>query len=132
MPYSDAHFTASKAQAQKLRDQASKGGLRFEVYLPSDLAAWMLDMIERGIFISPSEAAFVIFGEHEELEPHADLREELLRRRLQSALDDTGPRLTTEEVMEQIEQRSARNEPAAVWSDEFLKSDSQAHDNQDR
>lgn len=127
MLYSDAHFAASKVQAQKLRDQASKGGLRFDVYLPPDLAEWMLSMIERGSFASPSEAAFVILGEHEKLEPHTDLREEFLRRRLLSALNDKGPGLTIGEVMERIEQSCARDEPAAVWSDEFPKSDSRAH-----
>ena len=35
------------AQAKALREQASKGGLRFEVFLPSGLAEWMLDFVER-------------------------------------------------------------------------------------
>jgi antitoxin ParD1/3/4 len=63
------------AQARALREQASKGGLRFEVFLPSGLAEWVLDFVERGVFTDPSEAVFVILGEHQELEPHADLRD---------------------------------------------------------
>jgi antitoxin ParD1/3/4 len=76
------------AQARSLREQASKGGLRFEVFLPSGLAEWVLDLVERGVFTDPSEAVFVMLGEHRDLEPHADLREELLRRTLQAAMDD--------------------------------------------
>jgi hypothetical protein len=35
------------AQAEALRDQAGKGGLRFEAYLPPDLAEWLLDIRAR-------------------------------------------------------------------------------------
>jgi hypothetical protein len=35
------------AQARALREPAGKGGLRFEAYLPPDLAEWLLDLIER-------------------------------------------------------------------------------------
>ena len=65
----------SVAQAQTLRKQAQEGGLRFEVYVPPQLAEWLLGLIERGVFTSPAEAAFVILGEYRELEPHADLRQ---------------------------------------------------------
>jgi hypothetical protein len=46
------------------------------------LALWLLDLIEQETFLDPSEAVFVILGEHKELEPHADHgRRELLNRR---------------------------------------------------
>ena len=48
------------AQARALKEQAGKGGLRFEAYLPPGLAEWLLDLIERGVFADPSEAATVI------------------------------------------------------------------------
>ena len=70
------------AQARALREQARKGGLRFDAYLPPSLAEWLLELIERGIFADPSEAVFVILGEHRDLEPHADLRREALKRRV--------------------------------------------------
>ena len=70
------------AQARTLREQARKGGLRFEAYLPPNLAEWVLDLVEEGVFTDPGEAVFVILGEHKDLEPHADLREEILRRSL--------------------------------------------------
>ena len=66
------------AQARALREQARKGGLRFEAYLPPGLADWLLDLIERGVFADPSDAVFIILGEHRDLEPHSDLRLEVL------------------------------------------------------
>jgi len=104
------------AQAKALREQASQGGLRFEVYLPSSLAEWLLDFVERGVFTDPSEAVFVILGEHQELEPHADLREEILRRSLEASMNDPRPSIPAEEAMGRIARKLAepRREPA-VW-----------------
>ncbi len=104
------------AQARALREQASKGGLRFEAYLPPGLAEWVLDFVERGVFTDPSEAVFVILGEHRELEPHADLREEILRRTLQAAMENPHPGYTLDEVNDRISKlmREPRADPA-VW-----------------
>jgi len=55
------------AQAKALRVQAEKGGLRFSAYLPPGLAGWLLGLIEKGTFHDPSEAVFVILGEHQDL-----------------------------------------------------------------
>jgi len=104
------------AQARTLREQARKGGLRFEAYLPPSLAEWLLDLVEQGVFTDPGEAVFVILGEHKDLEPHADLREEILRRSLQAAMDDPSPGFTAEEVNERM--RKLMSEPRAepaVW-----------------
>jgi antitoxin ParD1/3/4 len=104
------------AQARALKEQAGKGGLRFEAYLPPELADWLLDQIERGIFADPSEAVFVILGEHRELEPHADLREELLRRTVQAAMDDPRPALSDDEVEKRLhELADTPLAEAAVW-----------------
>jgi len=104
------------AQARALKEEASKGGLRFEAYLPPDLAEWLLDLIECGVFADPSEAVFIIFGEHRELEPHADLREELLRRTVQAAMDDPRPSLSGNEVEAQLRELADTPLPeAAVW-----------------
>lgn len=96
-------------QARQLRDQASKGGLRFEAHLPPSLALWLLDLIEQGQFLDPSEAVFTIFGEHEDLEPHADLRSELLKRKLQAAVEDPRPGISGEELQGWL--RELRKEP---------------------
>jgi Arc/MetJ-type ribon-helix-helix transcriptional regulator len=99
-----------------LREQARAGGLRFDAYLPPDLAKWLLSLIERGMFADPSEAVFAITMEYRELEPHADLREELERRACQAAIDDPRPRIPHEQVMEMLKQRAAAPRPEpAVW-----------------
>jgi antitoxin ParD1/3/4 len=104
------------AQAKALREQAGKGGLRFEAYLPPDLAEWLLGLIERGVFADPSEAVFVILGEHRDLEPHDDLRRELLSRSLKVAIDDPRPSLSDEEVEKQLRELLDRPmSEVAVW-----------------
>jgi Arc/MetJ-type ribon-helix-helix transcriptional regulator len=104
------------AQARALREQARNGGLRFNAYLPIDLADWLLDLIERGVFADPSEAVFVILGEHRELEPHADLRREVLKRGIQASIDDPRPALSADEFREHLRKFSVGPLPApAEW-----------------
>jgi len=104
------------AQARALRDQARAGGLRFDAYLPPSLADWLLAHIERGTFRDPSEAVFVILGEHEELETHADLRRELLSRILQAAMDDPRPGIPADEVLARLKALTDEPRPEpAVW-----------------
>jgi antitoxin ParD1/3/4 len=104
------------AQARALKGLAGKGGLRFEAYLPSELAAWVLDFVERGVFVDPSEAVFVILGEHRDLEPHADLRREALKRSLDAAVNDLRPSIPAEEVKERMGQFLAKPRPEpAMW-----------------
>jgi antitoxin ParD1/3/4 len=107
---------ARTTQARALREQAGKSGLRFEAYLPPDLAEWLLDLIERGVFADPSEAVFVIMGEHRDLEPHADLRRELLSRLCQTAIDDPRPSLSGDEVEKHLQELYyTPMSEAAVW-----------------
>ena len=40
--YSEEQIATARSQARNLRDQACKGGLRFEAYLPPKLANWAL------------------------------------------------------------------------------------------
>jgi antitoxin ParD1/3/4 len=106
----------SVAQAKALRKQAKKGGLRFDAYLPPWLAEWLTGLVERGTFLDPSEAVFVILGEHQDLEPHADLRRELLKRRLKSAIDDPRPGISGEELSKRLRRKFAKPQPEpAVW-----------------
>ena len=104
------------AQVRAIRDQVRAGGLWFEAYLPPDLADWLLGLIERGDFVDPGEAVFVILGEHQELEPHADLRAEIQRRADQAALDDPRPGIPQEKMNERLQELIVRprSEPA-VW-----------------
>jgi len=114
---SDFSDTApARAQAQQLRDQARTGGLRFEAYLPGSLADWLLEQVEKGLFADPSEAVFVMAGLFRDLEPHADLRAELLRRMLQAAMDDPRPPIPAEEVFDKLERRNSEPlPPSARW-----------------
>jgi hypothetical protein len=109
-------MAADIAQAKALREQARAGGLRFEVYLPPDLADWVLGFVEDGVFTDPSEAVFVMLGEQQELEPHADLREEIQRRSCQAALDDPRPGIPHEEMEAWLRQLEEKPHPEpAVW-----------------
>lgn len=40
---------ADKAQALRLMEEAKRGGLRFEVYLPPRLAEWLLGLVAQGV-----------------------------------------------------------------------------------
>jgi antitoxin ParD1/3/4 len=107
---------ANIAQASSLKEAARAGGLRFEAYLPPELAVWFLEMIEQGLFDAPSQAAFVLLGEAHELHPHDDLRKELLRRTLQAAMDDHRPSIPAEEAFKRLrEELSAPLPEPALW-----------------
>jgi antitoxin ParD1/3/4 len=105
----------SIAQAKALRAQAEKGGLHFSAYLPPGLADWLLGLIEKGTFIDPSEAVFVMLQQAQELEPHHDLRRELLARMLQAAEDDPRPSIPAEEVFKELRELRALPLEPAVW-----------------
>jgi antitoxin ParD1/3/4 len=108
--------SAAAIRARELKEQASKGGLRFDAYLPPRLAEWLLDLIERGVFLDPSEAVFVILGEHHDLEPHTDLKQELLRRMIQASIDDPRPSIPAKEVFENLRRQAAELRDPASWT----------------
>ncbi|MET0375722.1 MAG: CopG family transcriptional regulator [Rhizorhabdus sp.] len=104
------------ATTRDLRDQARAGGLRFEAYLPPDLADWLLERIETGRFADPSGAVFAIVGEFREFEPHHDLRGELLRRRLEAADADLASARSADEVFDDLQRELAKPLPEpARW-----------------
>ncbi|HEY0329858.1 MAG TPA: hypothetical protein VGC77_12245 [Rhodopseudomonas sp.] len=107
---------AAVTQAKSLKEQASVGGLRFELYLPPDLAEWLLGLVESGTFDSPAEAAFSLLSEAKDLAPHKDLRQEILRRSIERTLNDSRPSIPFEEVMNGLRKmmRAPPPEPA-VW-----------------
>jgi antitoxin ParD1/3/4 len=105
-----------RAYVAAIREQVRLGGLRFEAYLPPDLAEWLLAK-EGGLFTDPSEAVFAMLAEQRDLEPHGDLREELLRRCCQSSMDDPRPGIPHEEVMAWLQrqaEQTSRPKPA-IW-----------------
>ena len=103
------------AQAKALRVQAEKGERRFSAYLPPGLADWLLGLIEKGTFHDSSEAVFVILGEHRDLDPHTDLRREILARSLQATIDDPSPSIPAEEVFKDLRELRASPLEPAVW-----------------
>ena len=104
------------AQAKALREQATKGGLRFEVFLPSGLAEWVLDFVERGVFVDPSQAVLVILGEHRDLEPHHDLRTEILKRSIDASINDPRSPIPLDEFKKKMAELRAQPRPdPAVW-----------------
>jgi antitoxin ParD1/3/4 len=114
--YDEATRRHGIEQAKALREHARVGGLRFEAYLPSGMAEWLLDQVERGMFVDPSEAVFVMLTEQRDLQPHADLREEVLRRSCQEAMDDPHPGIPHDEVMAELRRRMEEPRPKpAVW-----------------
>ncbi|RSU54188.1 CopG family transcriptional regulator [Sphingobium yanoikuyae] len=112
--FADNH--AERAQARALREQARGGGLRFEAYLTGDQADWLLERVERGLFHDPSEAVFAIVGNFIELEPHRDLRDELLRRMLDVSAADLESARPADEVFDELRQELAKPRPEpARW-----------------
>ena len=101
-----------------VRRQAAEGGLRFEAYLPPGLAAWVISLVEQGIFHSPSEAVFVAMQSFRELDQHPDVKRELLKRTLQNRVasaEESGG-VPAEDVMARLRKvmEEPRAEPA-VW-----------------
>lgn len=107
---------AERAQAGSLREQACAGGLSFEAYLPPALAGWMLERIENGTFNDPFEAVFGIVSNFRELEPHRDLRDELLRRMLNASVAELEPTRPADEVFDELRRKMTEPRPeAARW-----------------
>lgn len=106
----------AKQQAQSIRDAASDGGLRFQAYLPPALALWLLDRIEDGVYVDPSEAVFVLFKQARELEPHLDLQQDLLHRQISSAINDPRPSISADELKARFKAAGEKPRPdPAVW-----------------
>lgn len=112
-------------QAKALREQAGKGGLRFEAYIPPRIADWLLDAIVREVFTDPSEAVFVLLGEHMELQQHRNLRDELDPRRIQAAIDAPHPLLSSDDGRARLQERTANRSEPAVWTELVPKSGNQ-------
>ncbi|MGB5583856.1 MAG: hypothetical protein WBO16_06280 [Gammaproteobacteria bacterium] len=98
--------------------QVATGGLRFEAYLPPALASWVIELVEKGVFHSPSEAVFVAMQTFEDLDQHPEVKSELLRAVLAHASKEAeeGNVYTAEEVMARFEKRKSLppSEPA-IW-----------------
>ena len=104
-------------QAHDLKEQAGRGGLRFQAYLPPELAEWVLNMVEKGVFVDPSEAVFKFMRQAQDIEPHDDIKREILKRSLEAAEKDIkkGRLHSEEETMTEINEMAEDNAQPAVW-----------------
>ena len=102
-----SEIPATREHARALRDQARAGGLRFEAYLPSSFAEWLLEYVEQGRVTDRSEAIFVMVGLFPNLEPHQELRDHLLRRMIQAAVDDQPSSRPADEVFDALKRKYA-------------------------
>ena len=102
----------------EFQKQVAAGGLRFEAYLPPPLASWVIELVEQGVFNSPSEAVFVAMQTFEDLDQHREVKRELLGAVLAYASKEAeeGNVYTAGEVMARLEKRKSQppSEPA-VW-----------------
>ena len=104
---SDETAQARIAQAKALKAQAAEGGLRFEAFLVSSQATWILELVESGDFIDPAEAVFVLMQEAQELQKHPDVKLALLRKQLDEGIAqlDRGECVSGDEVMANLKER---------------------------
>jgi len=72
-------------------------GLTFEVFLPEDMAEWLWQKLEAGVYTDPAEAAFLAFQDLMELDQHPKVRAELLKAILNAAADDPRPGISIDE-----------------------------------
>jgi antitoxin ParD1/3/4 len=109
-------WARSLAEAARLMPQAAAGGLRFEVFLPPQLATWVLESIARKDVLTPDEAVLVMLNEMQDLMKYPELRKELLRQSIMDAMDDPAPSIPAEEVFAQLKARAEAPRPEpAVW-----------------
>ena len=106
-------------RAGLLRQQASEGGLKFEAYLPSAIAEWVLDMVEKGIFRDPAEAVFVYMSQAQDISEVPGLgeliEEKIIQERIEEAEVPDAKTYTMDEVKAHLEKWSKEQHPSAYW-----------------
>ena len=107
------------AQAKALKTQAAESGLRFDAFLVPTQATWILELVERGDFIDPAEAIFVLMQEIQELQQHPDVKLALLKKRLDEGINqrDRGESISGNEVMANLKERVKKHTQSspAYW-----------------
>ena len=104
--------------SDNFKKQVAEGGLRFEAYLPPDLALWIVELVEQGDFTAPSEAVFVALQTYQEMDRHPDVKKELMRQMLTDTEKEIeqGKVILHEEVMAELERMTSQPSPEpAVW-----------------
>lgn len=111
-------FRTDIEQAEALRERAARDGLRFDAYLPPSIAEWVLDEIIAGDFVDPSEVAFYAVKEFQELSRHPQVREALLKAKLEMAMAqvEAGDVIPGEEVFARLREQVAEMEEPPCWT----------------
>ena len=116
---SDETAKARIEQVQSLKEQAAAGGLRCNAYLTPSVATWILEMVERGEFVDPSQAIHVFLGIAKDLQKHPDIKRDLLRKQLDEGIAqlDRGEATDGPAFMKELKERMKNHvrTPAAVW-----------------
>lgn len=97
--------------------KCEKDGVKFEMFLTSDVAKFVMDLVNREIYVSPSEAVFWMMVEYQRYNKHQDLREEVQKREIEETIKESenGKLYSSIEVFASLAKSAAlRNEPA-VW-----------------
>ena len=92
-------------EEERIKRRIRERCLTFEVFLPEGLADWLKGKIADGTYESAGEAAFVAFTELSELDAHPQVRLQLLKAKIQGALDDPTPPILAEEVFDRLDKR---------------------------
>lgn len=89
--------------------------LKVELLLQPRQAEWILNKVVDRTYFSPSDALFHILTEYREIEPHNDIRQEVLRRSLDAvSLENTVP---LEDVLKEFDKIPERHQPVE-WKKE--------------
>ncbi len=97
--------TFTPEESRRIQQRTRQRGMTFEVFLPEGLSDWLKAKIDAGVFESPAEAAFVAFQDMHELDRHPEVRKQLLKAMIQSAMDDPRPSSPAAEVFDRIKAR---------------------------
>lgn len=98
-------------QARELLLSLGERGLRFEVFLPGEMAHWFLTTISAGRFAHPNEMIVEMATVFRRLELHPDLKQELLARHIDQVRADKVPRTSNESLSKGIDQLGAIKAP---------------------
>lgn len=112
----------AKMIPEKFKNQVAESELQFEAYLPSDLASWVVELVEQGAFTSPSEAVFVAMQTFRELDRHPEIKNALLGQMLADAEKDIekGNIISHEEVIAELERSFSQKTPTPVKWDQSM------------
>lgn len=98
-------------QARQLLLSLGERGLRFEAFLPGELAHWFLTTISAGRFAHPNEMIVEMATVFRRLELHPDLMQELLSRHVNQVRAGKMQGISNESLSKQMDELWTRQAP---------------------